>query len=874
MILSLLPYLQTQTLILTPNQRLAATALKRYSQTQIQQGRSCWPTPAIRPLSAFARGLWDSLSAITLRADSLPLTADQELILWEEILAEEPDPGHLLNLSDLAQQAKAAWTTLKLWRCDIEHPAFSLTENARQFQTWAQRFAQRCQEKGWLDNASLVEQLLEDLPQTPLPLPKHAVLLNFTELTPQYRDLLDICQKQGMQLAHVHLEAHQASFQMGLANEETEIQTMARWARKIHAQQPQASIGCITADLEKKREAILSAFSESFENPAAYNISAGRPLTAYPVIQQALELLRLPLKTLPFATLSALLHSPFLGDSETEMLARIQLDCQLRRRNCTTLTWSAFLEDCDSLRLKDRLQTYREQRRLQAASQRIGAWLKTFAQLLETLGWPGEQSLNSSEYQVIHRWLSLLKEMHSLDPIVGEITASKALHYLTVLAAQTYFQPETPEAPIQILGQLEGAGLPFDYLWVLGMDDTAWPPAPAPNPFIPAELQKTLRMPNASAERQLDYSRRLTQQYQQAAPLVFFSYAQGNEKEELRPSPLLANLEAKTLADLALPPLQSRLQTVFLSKKIEKLRDVQAPPLHLEEVLRGGAKIFETQGACPFKAFAEQRLHARALEEPQPGLAADQRGSVIHKALELFWATVKNQQHLLALSPEALTTHIQKAVTTALAKIAPFIHRDALYHKLVQQRLTTLLFDWLALEKTRPPFSVVAVEQKQEFRIENYTLSLRIDRIDELATGERLLIDYKTRKNCDIADWFGERPDEPQLPLYCLTQQQPITGLAFAQVHATKMELKGIAQKDLQLAGIKTVDEKTPADAPTWEGQQEHWRLQLRQLFRDFQNGQATVDPKNRPKTCRYCDLKTVCRIHEDGAYFDDLSDS
>ena len=32
--------------------------------------------------------------------------------------------------------------------------------------------------------------------------------------------------------------------------------------------------------------------------------------------------------------------------------------------------------------------------------------------------------------------------------------------------------------PIQILGALEAAGTPFDAIWVLGLDDQAWPPSP------------------------------------------------------------------------------------------------------------------------------------------------------------------------------------------------------------------------------------------------------------------------------------------------------------------------------------------------------------------------------------------------------------
>ena len=52
---------------------------------------------------------------------------------------------------------------------------------------------------------------------------------------------------------------------------------------------------------------------------------------------------------------------------------------------------------------------------------------------------------------------------------------AEAFAFLQRLCATTLFQPESPDAPIQILGVLESAGLRFDCLWVSGLTDEAWP---------------------------------------------------------------------------------------------------------------------------------------------------------------------------------------------------------------------------------------------------------------------------------------------------------------------------------------------------------------------------------------------------------------
>ncbi len=71
-------------------------------------------------------------------------------------------------------------------------------------------------------------------------------------------------------------------------------------------------------------------------------------------------------------------------------------------------------------------------------------------------------------------------------------------------AATKPFQAQSPAANVQILGILEAGGLLFDALWISGLDDSNWPAQPKPNPFIPKRLQRELKMPHASAERELE----------------------------------------------------------------------------------------------------------------------------------------------------------------------------------------------------------------------------------------------------------------------------------------------------------------------------------------------------------------------------------
>jgi ATP-dependent helicase/DNAse subunit B len=167
------------------------------------------------------------------------------------------------------------------------------------------------------------------------------------------------------------------------------------------------------------------------------------------------------------------------------------------------------------------------------------------------------------------------------------------------------------------------------------------------------------------------------------------------------------------------------------------------------------------------------------------------------------------------------------------------------------------------LEKNRPDFKVMSVEQKREVKIGPLELTLRIDRIDQLSDGSHLIIDYKTSKNNSLKYWFTERPDEPQLPLYCITHSAETGGIAFAEIQAKTFSLKGISKNALDIKTMIPFHKVNFAENKTWNEQLQSWQHILEKMSHDFYQGVASVDPKNPAETCQYCDLQSLCRIHE-----------
>src|SRR5436190_950026 len=261
-------------------------------------------------------------------------------------------------------------------------------------------------------------------------------------------------------------------------------------------------------------------------------------------------------------------------------------------------------------------------------------WARRFSALLEAAGFPGERALDSEEFQARAKWHEVLGEFARLDRISKNLSLRKALSILKQICSDTLFQPESADAPIQVLGVLESAGLRFDCLWVSGLTDEAWPLAARPNPFIPIALQKKAGIPQASAEGSLAFGRRITQEWAGSAKEVVFSWPGKEEDRDLAPSPLILEIP---VSSLSVPDYPRYRDLLFASKKLESLEDSKAPPVQVKQV-RGGTRVLTDQAACPFRAFARWRLAAEGLEEPTPGLDARKRGSLLHHLMKHLWS--------------------------------------------------------------------------------------------------------------------------------------------------------------------------------------------------------------------------------------------
>ena len=184
---------------------------------------------------------------------------------------------------------------------------------------------------------------------------------------------------------------------------------------------------------------------------------------------------------------------------------------------------------------------------------------------------------------------------------------------------------------------------------------------------------------------------------------------------------------------------------------------------------------------------------------------------------------------------------------------------------------------WLEVEAQRPQaFTVVACEARSEMQIEGIAVRLVVDRIDELADGRRVILDYKTGSAISQASWGETRIREPQLPIYAalrqggegeaLAEAAEIAAVAFAKVRPDECSFIGIAADADILPNVNGIADggarKLFPEQANWNELLDHWRASIAAIAREIKAGEAAVSFSDE-KDLDYCEVRPLLRLAE-----------
>ena len=862
-------------LVLTVNKRLFRSLRDCFDQQMLERGKRVWPTPQIISFEG-----WLNQCLSDLGEGWRLLNQQQQQCLWEQQI-ENSSRGSILELLQLSKTAEKSLQAHRLLNeYNLSLDDYQLTEDQKIFRFWQQRYQEQCHKHGWLDQSDLPERICSALTKGDLTLPQQVLLVGFDQLSPGLLLLMETVRSAGGRCDEISLQSDPSDQIVCYAARDSrhEIESAARWTRYL-LDQGVKSIGIVVPDLQKRRSQIERILREQIDPVAAtalhdddlgFSLSLGGALAMQGVVHAALECLEIS-RQLTVDQVSFLLRSSYLGGMSKEADNRALFDQRLRSFRQQKFKLSrliALLEDKPGLVVF--LQILKKNQQNQKINDKVlpGVWASRFANELHSLGWPGDRSLASSEYQAIKVWQEkALSALVALDPVLPPISRQRALNLLRRISNDIEFQLEGPTGPVQVVGLLESSGLNFQHLWVMGLGETVLPARPQPNPFIPIKLQKTHDMPHASAARELQFAEQVIARLKSASNNIVFSYPRRDGDCDLRPSPLIPACDSEhNPVQAELQDLSSLLQS--RRDKLESLADQRGPKLS-QRLVEGGTSLLKDQAHCPFRAFFHHRLYARSFAEPAPGIAPMARGDLLHLVLEKIWQKLQNHTHLVSLNEQARNELIQAQVTIALDSY--FKSRAAPAEQLLQleaERLVFLVQEWLeTIEIKRDYFQVLETEQTHVEKIGSLQIRLQVDRIDQLETGQRVVIDYKTGADLHAEEFLSQPLIEPQLPIYAVADPDFVAdGIAFAKVRRGDCRFLGVVRKKGLLGPVRELSSYSQAEElgiSTWDELLLFWRQQLNQLADDFAAGEAIVNPYDQDKSCQYCDLSGICRVQE-----------
>ena len=869
----------------TPNRRLARSLQRSFAAVAESRGQRAWATPTILPYPAWLETLWlDALAADAMR-DPLRLVAPtQALWLWQRIVAADSSrSATLIDARGAATLAAEAWDLVHAWGAGGESwrgwPAAALGEDPACFVRWADAYASRLSAAGAFDPAQLADVLARQ-PQSLTAWRGRTVLLTgFLECSPQQLRLTAALSAAGATVEHYDPlpRTPGAAWRASPPTARDELAGAMHWARDRVAAGG-ALVGIAVEDLSVRRVEARALAEEILcpalqwpgceSDPRPYNVSLGDGLSEVALIASALDLIALGAGPLPLEQAAALLRSPYLDRAAAMWTRRASIELRWLdegRRDVSFRDAIGALSRVDET-LAKRWENASAATRLPASSSPRG-WTEAWRDWLAALGWPGGAPLASADYQARLAWDDLLVGFGGLAAIETQLARDEALAMLRTLAAETIFQPEGPEASIQILGLLEAQGLAFDALWVAGLSAERWPRPPEPNALLPVFWQREHDLPRSSAAREMSYARSLTERYLRAAPCVVLSHPSERDGYECAPSALI---RALPLPAAHPPPVTVAEAIHAAAPTLESVLDDAAPPIAAGVRAPGGAGLFEKQSECPFRAVSIHRLQADVWPEVAEGLSPIERGTVLHQVFAIFWRNCGDQAALLALGREAVAAQVDAAVAEAMGSGAISAARRRALPPLVLAlealRLARLVREWLELiESQRPPFAVLNAELALALSLGGLEVRLRLDRVDRLADGGIAIIDYKTGRVVPPARWFDPRPQAPQLGLYALAWRAafpslPVRAVAYAQVKRGDLKLQGLAADEAAWRGAVTPSSLPGCGLGGWQDAESRWRESLLGLAAEIGRGCAAVAPRDA-ETCRRCGLHAFCRI-------------
>ena len=530
------------------------------------------------------------------------------------------------------------------------------------------------------------------------------------------------------------------------------------------------------------------------------------------------------------AALLDFIKSPFLfNDSAQEAQQRLEIERALITKAVAT-GWDGIRHAVDELpeakRLIDVIALEAER---YAGRKTVVDWVNTTRGVFDALGMSDAMNEDIAASQLIAMMESLAVECESIDAV---FTLSEWRVLLTLQLEQAEFVAPKIDQRV-LMAPLHGVSLrDFDAAIIVGGDADHLPSPPQDVLFFANAVRRELGL--ATREQRAQQQLRDFASLLMACPIVVLSWQSQINGESNLVSPWIQRLqlELKMTGPAELPRHEVQLAPVTL-QALPSAMPLPSAPLLLPATL--SASGYNTLVACPYQFFATRMLRLGSADELTDLPEKRDYGNWVHDLLLQYHQTVAQQQtpveHRTDLL-ERISEHVFDQVLLHEPAALPYLAR---WRKQIPAYL-----DWAnAHQKAGWTF---AFGERQRERVLSWgdgeiQLKGRLDRVDQNADGDWMVLDYKTTDKGKLKRKLAQREDH-QLTFYGLLLEQKVSAAAYVAIDADKPDV-------------------IPAEPyGIWRDALEQ---QLKMDFKNIANGNA-LPASGTGSTCDWCDARGLCR--------------
>lgn len=400
-------------------------------------------------------------------------------------------------------------------------------------------------------------------------------------------------------------------------------------------------------------------------------------------------------------------------------------------------------------------------------------WLAALRGLLQATGqWPGLAS-DAAGIKVIAALRldeDAQAEFQQLPQAARRLGLAEFTAWVNETLEAASFVPESPaEEQVVILPFNQLLGRPFAALVLPGCDEVRLAPAPEPPGTWTAAQRRELGLPSREA---LEAEVRAGWRQALQTPLCDVLWRRSDETgEPLLPSALVQALQLEAAPHAGADPREAR--------EIEA-RPTPRPlavgqPLAVRQL---SASAYEDLRRCPYRFFALRQLGLQEADEIDSELDKRDFGNWLHQVLRAFHESLRasgeppgpGRVRLL----DAAADDVTRSQRLEAGEFLPFA---AAWPQVRDGYLA-----WLAEHEAREGAGFEQAESEHALQLGPVKLVGRIDRIDRLADGRAMVMDYKTEPRSTSLERVRQPGEDTQLAFYAALLDDDTLRAAYVNV--------------------------------------------------------------------------------------------